>query len=431
MIFDKKLLGSIRAQFPLAGRDCAGRKRVFFDAGAGTQVLTASVKALEKVSLESAANMGSNYPESARTDQMILEGRKAVADFLNAEDPRTIVSAESATTLFFKLAYAIGKETSPENNVVSTYMEHLGNASPMFEMERRGWVKEARWVGLNPDTTLNMDDLKSKIDSNTRIVAVSHAANLFGTKPPLKEIAKIAHDAGAYLVVDAVHHAPHGPIDVQDLDCDFLVLSMYKVFTPKYISFMYGKLDLLEKLKPYSVERNVTVVPDKWELGSPDPAKFAATIATMNYFIWLSKQVARKYKGKYSNYSGRARFLKIALAAIEEYETELSKAALTGFDDVPGLPGILGLEFYGIKDVNRLHERDPTFAFRISNHDDKEVEQCFVKKYGIDLRYIFDSWNMAHNFWNIPKMGRASMVHYNTIEEVHKFLRAAQEIACK
>lgn len=274
MTFDKRLVKSIRAQFPLAGRDSAGRARIFFDAGAGTQVLSSSVKALAKVSIESAANTGPNYPESTRSDQFVLEGRKAIADLLNAEGPTTIVSAESATALFFKIAYAIGKETQKDQNVVSTYMEHLADASPWFEMERRGWIGEARWAGLNSDTTLNMDDLKSKIDKNTHVVAVTAAANLFGTKPPLKEIAKIAHKAGAYFVVDAVHHAPHGPIDVRDLDCDFLVLSMYKVFTPKYISFLYGKPNLLEKLKPYGVERNVTKVPDKWELGSPDPAKF-------------------------------------------------------------------------------------------------------------------------------------------------------------
>jgi selenocysteine lyase/cysteine desulfurase len=296
-------------------------------------------------------------------------------------------------------------------------------------MERRGWVKEARWVSLNDDTTLNIDDLKSKVDKNTKVVAVAAAANLFGTKTPLKEIGKIAHKVGAYFVVDGVHHAAHGPMDVQDIDCHFLIISMYKIFTPKYISFMYGKMELLEKLKPHSVERNVTDVPDKWELGSPDPSKFAAVVATMDYFSWLSKQVQNQYKGKYGNYSGRPRALKIALAAIEDYEKELSRAALAGFDDVPGLPDILGVEFYGLKDVNRLDERCPTFAFRIPEHDEKETEKRFVMKYGIDLRYVFDSWNMAHNFWKIPRMGRASMVHYNTVEEVHKFLRAAKEIA--
>jgi len=429
MIFDKKLITAIRRKFPLADRDASGRKRIFFDAGAGTQVLESSVRAMARISLNSAANMGSNYPESARTDETILEGRKAIADFLNAPDPRTIVSGESATNLLYRLSYAIGKETRPGDNVVSTYMEHLANASPWFEMERRGFVKEARWVGLNEDTTLNIDDLRNKIDQSTKVVSVTQAANLFGTKPPLREIAKIAHDVGAYFVVDAVHHAPHGPIDVQELDCDFLIISMYKIFSPKYISFMYGKRELLEKLKPYSVERNVTVVPDKWELGSPDPSKFASVMATIDYFVWLSKQVEREQRGKYMNYADRARALKVALATIEDYEKELSRAMLTGFDDVPGLPDIPGIEFHGLRDLGRLDERDPTFAFRIRGREDKEVENLFVSKYAIDLRYIFDSWNMAHNFWKTPTMGRASLVHYNTVEEVHKFLRAAVKIA--
>jgi selenocysteine lyase/cysteine desulfurase len=429
MTFSKKLIAEIRKRFPLVDRDATGRKRIFFDAGAGTQVLASSVRAMSKTSLDFAANTGSNYPESAGTDKSVFEGRSAIADFLNAPSPNTIVSGESATSLLSRLSYAIGKETSTNDNVVSTFMEHLANASPWFEMDRRGWVKEARWVSLNDDTTLNIDDLKSKVDRNTKVVAVTAAANLFGTKTPLKEIAKIAHEAGAYFVVDDVHHAAHGPMDVQDIDCDFLIISMYKIFAPKYISFMYGKMELLQKLKPYSVERNVTDVPDKWELGSPDPSKFAAVVATMDYFCWLSKQVQNQYKGKYDNYSGRRRSLKIALAAIEDYEKELSRAVLAGSDNVPGLPDIPGVEFYGLKDVDRLDERCPTFAFRMPGHDEKETEKRFVLKYGIDLRYIFDSWNMAHDFWKIPRMARASMVHYNTVEEVHKFLTAAKEIA--
>jgi selenocysteine lyase/cysteine desulfurase len=426
---NKELIEKIRSKFPMVDRDASGRKRIFFDAGAGTQVLESSVKAMARVSLDYAANIGPNYPESASNDELLIEGRKAVADFVNAEDWKTIVSAESATNLLFRLSYAIGKETTEKDNVVSTYLEHLGNASPMFEMERRGFVKEARWVGLNEDTTLNMDDLKSKVDENTKIVTVAYTANLFGTKTPLKEIGRIAHDAGAYFIIDAVHHAPHGPIDVCELGCDFLIFSMYKVFTPKYICFMYGKLDLLEKLSCYSVERNVTILPDKWELGSVDPSKFASTIATMEYFEWLSDQIKENYKGRYNNYSGRARSLKIALDAIREYEKELSRATLEGFDDVPGLPDIPGVDFYGIKDVKRIDERDPTFAFKIPRRDEYEVEELFVKKHGIDLRYVFDSWNMAHNFWNIPTMGRASMVHYNTVDEVHTFLKAVEQVA--
>ena len=429
MTFNKKLLTDIRKKFYRVDRDATGRRRVFFDAGAGTQVLVSSIRAMEKTSADFAANMGSNYPESAGTDKAVLQGRTAIAEFLNAPDPKTIVSGESATNLLGRLSYAIGKETSQNDNVVSTYMEHLANASPWFEMERRGWVKEARWVGLNDDTTLNMDDLRSKVDKNTKVVAVTATANLFGTKTPLREIGKIAHEAGAYFVVDGVHQAPHGPFDVQEIDCDFLILSMYKIFSPKYISYMYGRKELMEKLKPYSVERNVTVIPDKWELGSPDPGKFMATVATMDYFAWLAKQVQSQYKGKFNNYSGRARALKIALAAIEEYEKQLSKAVLAGFDDTPGLPDIPGIEFYGLRDLNRLDARCPTFAFRFPGRDEKETENRFVMKYGIDLRYVFDSWNMAHNFWKIPRMARASMVHYNTVEEVHKFLRAASAIA--
>jgi selenocysteine lyase/cysteine desulfurase len=431
MTFSKKLLREVRERFTLVDRDASGRKRIFFDAGAGTRILASSSRAMARAAIAYAANTGSNYPESAKTEQTIFEGRKTVADFLNAEDPRAIISGESATNLLYRLSYAIGKDTSQQDNVVSTYMEHLANASPWFEMERRGLVREARWVTLNDDSTLNMDDLKSKVDRNTKVVSITHAANLFGTKTRVKEIAKIAHDVGACLVVDAVHHAPHGPIDVRDLDCDFLIISMYKVFSPKYISFMYGKPELLKKLKPYNVERNVSDVPDKWEVGSPDPSKFAAVSATMDYLVWLSKQVGNQYKEQFNQYSGRTRDLKIAMAAIEDYEKELSKATLTGTDGLPGLPDIPSVEFYGLKDVNRLDERDPTFAFRItsSQRSEKETEGLFVKKYGIDLRYVFDSWNMAHNFLKIPTMARASMAHYNTVEEVHKFLKAANEIA--
>ena len=428
MIFDNKLQTKIISEFPHAQIDAWGTKRVFLDNGTGTQVLKCSADAEYEAALHHSTNVGPPFPESRKSSELIHEGLKAVADLLNAESPDNILSGQSATCLLFSLSYALGKECNKKDNIVTTYYEHLSNVNPWRELERRGVVQEVRLTHLHEDGIIDIDHMRNIVDENTKVITVSATANLLGSKSPLKEISNIAHDVGAYYVIDGVHHSAHGYMDVQDINCDFLVISAYKFFTPKYIAFMYGKKEHLENMNPYNAIKNHETLHEKWHWGSADQAKHAAITATVNYLAWLGESVKEHYKGRFTDTRGHVRSLKIAMDAIEVYEKDISQAIITGIDGAPGLIEIPNITLYGLYDVNRLNERDPTFAFSFNNLSGAEAEKRFVEEYNIAIRSI-EYWSMAEEFFNINFLLRASLVHYNTLEEVKIFLEAAERIS--
>ncbi len=251
---------------------------------------------------------------------------------------------------------------------------------------------------------------------------------MLGTKSPLEEIGKLARDVGAFLVVDAVHHIPHGPTDVQVLDCDFLVFSGYKLFT-SHGSFLYGKKEHLDTLQPFKVRTAPQTPPSKFEWGTRNQATFAAFSGVINHFLWLSKEVQFKYENKFSNFDENKRALKIAMDAIEKYEKEFSKAILTGFEDIPGLLDMPKVTVYGLTDLNRLDERDPTFSFEVENIPEEEVVNRLWKEGGIAAR-AGHYYSYAQDIYNKQKIIRISLVHYNTIEEIRLFLKTLDSI-CK
>lgn len=426
-MFDRNLLEKIRAEFPRAAIDLNGRERAFFDNGTGTLVVARAARAEAEARLECSANVGAVFGESKKAEAVILDGRKAVADLLNASSPNNIVSGESATALLFNLSYAIGKEFTGKENVVTTDYEHYANISPWMELEKRQKIQEVRFARLNKDEgTLDTQHLQDLIDTKTRVVTVTAASNVLGSKSPLKAIGKIAKEVNAYFVIDAVHHIAHGPIDVKALDCDFLVFSGYKFFS-SHGSFLYGKEDRLRILKPYKVASAPKYAPYKWEWGTRDQSTFAAILGVTNHFVWLSDQVQNHYKGVLTEYSGRKRSLKVSMDAVEKYEAELAKAVLAGFNNIEGLGNMPNVKVYGLADLSRLKERDPTFAFKVENMSDDEVVSRLWSKGGIAAR-AEDFYSRALESCNQQTMIRISLVHYNTLEEIGVFLRTLNEI---
>ncbi|NIR87077.1 aminotransferase class V-fold PLP-dependent enzyme [Candidatus Bathyarchaeota archaeon] len=417
----------IRAEFPRAVADLNGRKRAFFDNGTGTLVVGRAARAEAEARVNCSANVDAVFDESKKANAVILEGRKAAADLLNAPSPDTFVSGESATALLFGLSYAIGKELTGKENVVTTEYEHYANISPWMELERRRKIQKVRFARLNKDEgTLDMEHLQSLIDAKTKVVTVTAASNVLGTKSPLGEIGKMAKEVDAYFVVDAVHHVAHGPIDVKAFDCDFLVFSGYKLFT-SHGSFLYGKQDLLESLKPYKVASAPDYAPKNWEWGTRDQSMFAAIRGVVDHFVWLADQVQKHYEGRFTQYAGRKRSLKVAMDAIEKYEMELTKAVLAGFDDIKGLRDMPRVKVYGLTDLNRLKERDPTFAFKVENMSDDEVVDRLWADGDIATRSE-DFYSRALESYNRKAMIRISLVHYNTLEEIGVFLKTLNDI---
>jgi cysteine desulfurase family protein (TIGR01976 family) len=426
-MFDERLIEKIRGEFPRAEADATGRKRVFFDSGAGTLVVRRAAEAEARARVDYCANTEAPFTESKKAEETIYKGRCAVADLVNAPYPETIVSGESATSLMFMLSYAIGRELTGSENVVTSEYEHYTNLSPWLELKERGLLKEIRSIPLRRDDgSLDLTRLGSMIDNHTKIVAVSAASNALGTKTPLVEIGKAAREVGAYFVVDAVHHILHGPIDVQALDCDFLVFSGYKLFS-RHGSFMYGKLDHLERLRPYKVTPAPEHPPEKWELGTRDQAQFAAIAGVIDYLTWLSEQVRSLYSGKFTSYSGRAKELKIAMDAIQGYEKILSRAMLEGIEDAPGLLQIPHVKIYGLTDSKRLGERDPTFLFRVKDHPDDLVVEKLWTDHAIAIRSE-GYYSKALEIFGIPTAIRGSLAHYNTVREIRQLLRALEKM---
>ncbi len=428
MMFNQELIDQIRAAFPRAVTDFNGRKRAFFDNGTATLVVDKAAEAEAEARINCSANVGAIFDESKQAEVVIQEGREAVADFLNAPSPSTIVSGESATSLFFNLSYAIGKELSGSENVVTTDYEHYTNISPWVELEERGRIQQIRYAKLNMEEgTLDMKHLQEIIDSNTKVVTVTSASNMLGTKTPLEEIGKMAKEVGAYFIVDAVHHIAHGQTDVQALDCDFLVFSGYKLFS-SHGSYLYGKKEHLDALKPFKVKPSTNDPPGKFEWGTRNQAMFAAIKGVIEHFHWISGEVQTNYEGKYTEYDENKRSLKIAMDAIEKYEMEFSRAILAGFDDIPGLLDMPKVKVYGLTDLKRLSERDPTFSFEVANVPEDVIVARLWKEGGIAAR-AGNYYSYAQDVYNKPNINRISLVHYNTLEEVKIFLQALKSIA--
>ena len=211
----------VRSQFPSLAQTLNGNPAVFLDGPGGTQVPQRVIDAISDYLTTSNANTCGAYATSRRTNAVIDDARAAMADFLGC-DPDEIVFGPNMTTLTYAMSRAIGRELGPGNEIVLTHLDHDANISPWRALEETGAT--VRFAEINQeDCTIDMNDLARKITGHTRIVAAGYASNAVGTINPVKQIVQLAHDRGAMAYIDAVHYAPHGPIDVRTLDCDFLV----------------------------------------------------------------------------------------------------------------------------------------------------------------------------------------------------------------
>ncbi len=424
MSFDAAALARIRRQFPAASKDATGRRRAFLDNGAGTLVCRAAAEREARARIDWSANTGNVFPESRGAEATILAGRQAVSDFLNAEGPHAILSGESATSLLFSLSYALGRTCTGEENVVATAFEHFANVSPWEELARTGRIREVRFAKFDTDTfQLDLDDLASRIDRGTKVVAVAAASNFTGTRSPLLEAGKMAHDAGALFVVDAVHHACHGPTDVRAVGADALVFSGYKLFS-RHGSFLYLRPELVETLWPYKVDPSPKHGPEKWEWGTRDQALFAAIEGAIDYLASVASPSAKPARPG----PPRIARLRKAMAAIETYELGLSRLTLEGDGRSPGLLDIPGLTLYGPRDVPKGLGRDPTFSFKLAGHADADLSRVLYAKHRLAVG-AEDYFSRVPRVFGLETAMRATFVHYNTRSDASALLRALSGLA--
>src|SRR5579864_8007414 len=282
-------LSWVRSQFPSLAQTVNGHPATFLDGPGGTQVPQRVIDAIADYLRRDNANTGGAYQTSRHTDAMIAEARAAMADFLHCAADE-VAFGPNMTTLTYAMSRAIGRELKRGDEILVTRLDHDANVSPWLQMaEDRGIT--VRWAEIHDeDCTLDMADLASKINSNTKLVAAGYASNAVGTINPVKEIVRLAHAAGALAYIDAVHYGPHGLIDVATLDCDFLACSTYKFFGP-HMGVLFGKREHLQRLQPYKVRPLTDAVPYRWEWGTLNHECITGIAACVEYFADLGRRV--------------------------------------------------------------------------------------------------------------------------------------------
>lgn len=413
-------LATIRSQFPGLNRPA-----VFFDNPGGTQIARASLDRITHYLTECNANHEGAFATSIASDAILEEAHRAMADFYNAASPEEIIFGNNMTTLTLHISRSLSRAWQAGDEIVVTRLDHDANVTPWVLAAQDKGVK-VNWVDFDvEDGTLNLDSLQKALERKPRLLAVGYASNSLGTINPLKQIIEMAHAAGTLVYVDAVQYAAHGPIDVQKLDCDFLVSSSYKFFGP-HAGILFGKREHLEPLFAYKVRPATNALPGRFETGTQNHEGLAGVLGAIEYFEWVGKTFGSEYEEGLveEGYAGRVFQLKKALTAIHAYEFELSRALLSALQTVPGL------RLYGQSDPLQLEKRVATFSFRLRDLHPRTVAEKLAEA-GI---YVWDGNYYALNVserLGVEESGgmvRVGAVHYNTLDEVERLRQALLNI---
>jgi len=394
---------TLRAQFPAlkhAG-DC-----IFFDNAAGAQVPQMVLDAVNFHLIDHNVQRGGRYPQSMAVDASIARARASVAAFVNARRPEEIAFGMNATSFIRIISLAIGMTLDERNEIIITDLDHEANIATWLVLGRMG--AKFVWWKMRDDGCLHVDDLKPLLNSSTRLVACTLTSNALGSIVDVRAAADAAHAVGAEIFLDSVHYGPHGQIDVQAFDCDYLVCSGYKIFAP-HMGFMYGRYDLLMALPTFREDFIPDEPPGKIEAGTFIYENVAGMDAAINYLA----QLGRTLSGKSGTLGEDTKF---AMNAIKAYEQKLSIALLRVLKDREAI-------IYGIDAEGRINERVPTICFNIPNVLPATVTETAARA-GIGIRdgHMYAPRLMKRmNLAKETGMVRVSLVHYNTMDEIHRF----------
>ena len=409
---------TIRAKFPaLAVRD-GGRPRIYFDNPAGTQVPDQVLDRMRSAMVEFNANMHGNFHTTRLATELEEEAHRAMADFYHARSPEEVVFGPNMTTLTFMMTRVLGPLFDEGDEMITTCMEHDGNNTPWRTMAaERGMV--VKTLPFDRDTyEFDVDELASLITPRTKFAALNYASNLLGTINPIKQMVAQLKAVGAMTYVDAVQYAPHGPIDVQDLDCDFLVASPYKFYGP-HQGVLYGRAELLSRLHAYKLRVVPDQAPGKFETGTQSLEGQAGVLGAIEYLQWLAGEVAPAV-------TGRRAQIEAAMAAMVEHEKGLSLRLIDGLQQIPDLC------VRGVTNRAAIDRRVPTVSFTHPRLVPGEVA-TFLDAHGV---YAWDGHNYALPVVEFLGIGAAGVVrlgptHYNTLEEVDAVVGLLSELgAC-
>ncbi len=408
---------NIRRQFPALQEAYNGRPAIFFDNPGGTQVPQRVIDAMVDYLTRRNANTHGAFETSVRTDAVIDEARQAAADLLGAT-PGEIVFGNNMTSLTFHLSRTLARELRAGDEIVVTRLDHDANIAPWMALARdTGASLQMVEVDLE-DCTLDLDHLHSLITPRTKLVAVGYASNLSGTINDVKTITEWAHEAGALVFVDAVQYAPHGLIDVREINCDFLACSAYKFFGP-HVGILYGKAEHLARLTAYKVRPAPDAAPDKWETGTKNHEGLAGVTAAIDYIAELGSVYGRALFS-----ASRREKLQAAWAEIERYEQMLIERLITG------IQVINGARIYGITNRADWKSRVATVSLRKEGTTPRQLAEALAAEnvFAWDGNCYALALSEALGVEESGGLLRLGLVHYNTLDEIDHALRVIEKV---
>lgn len=403
---------SVRSQFPSLARRQNGKPIIYLDGPAGTQVPQSVADRVSEVLIHHSANRSGKFITSHEVDAIMAEAHRAAADFLGADDTRSVAFGPNMTTMTLQFSRALAKTWRPGDEVVVSRLDHDANFTP--------WILAAadagatvRMIDIDPtDATLCMKSLEDQLGPRTRLVAVTAASNAVGSLTDIPTIAEIVHGVGAELFVDAVHFAPHRRIDVNRWNCDYVVCSAYKFFGP-HIGILYGRPERMQELKPYKLRPSPDAIPGRWMTGTQNHACIAGVTAAIDYLASLA-----------GSGTSRREKLDVAFNDIMTVETHLIVNLIEGLQRIPGV------KLFGITDADRMHQRAPTVAFQIAGISSADAAATLGEQGICGWHGNYYALPLTEALKTEPEgMVRLGCMHYNTQAEVARTLDVIQTIA--
>jgi cysteine desulfurase family protein (TIGR01976 family) len=380
----------------------------YLDGAAGAQVPESVIEAIASAYRGGIGNLGGAFAASHRSEEIVRGCRAAVADLVGGE-PDGVVLGANSTTLMYRFSLALCRDWKAGDEVVLSRLDHDSNVRPWVQAAARAGAV-VRWAEVDTETgELPADQYTTLIGDRTRLVAVTAASNILGTRPDVAAIAARAHEVGALTYVDGVHATPHGPVDVAALGADLYATSAYKWCGP-HIGAVVAAPELLETIHPDKLECSSDAVPERFETGTEPFADLAGVTAAVDHLAGLDPDAAG---------SRRERVL-ASMTAAEEHEMDLFATLLDGLANLPGVT------LYG-----RPARRTATAYFRVAGHTPAEVAAHLASR-GVNV------WH-GHNYaWELTRVlglrdtggaVRAGLMHYNDRSDVDRLLEGVAELA--
>lgn len=393
----------LRAAFPALRHVGSG---VFFDNAAGAQVPQGVFDAINEHLLVRNVQRGGRYSQSIAVDEILTRARASVGALVNARQPNEIAFGMNATSFIRLISLGVAQTLGERNEIIVTDLDHEANVATWLALEPLG--AKIRWWRMREDANLYLEDLAPLLSAKTRLLACSVASNALGTIVDVRGAADLVHAAGGEIFLDCVHFAPHGRVDVQAFDCDYLVCSGYKIFGP-HMGFLWGRYELLQRLPTFREDFIPDVPPGKIEAGTVSYESVAGMDAAVGYLAQLGRSMASGPADLRADV-GRA------MQAILAYERDLAVEMLRVLNDCKA-------RVYGVADPAQIAHRVPTVSFTIEGVAPSAVTDAMARA-GIGIRdgHLYCPRLMKRLGLALDSGAvRVSLVHYNTVAEIHRF----------